>query len=122
VTYMRHKPGLFLNAMRADCASHNENVLVGFEPVARPSERVGVRLIAGLIARRIIPWITAGDVVPRSERIGLIQFGSRVELYLPATARITVQTGQKVVGGQTIVALYEDARPGAGAGSSATKH
>ncbi|MCX6904245.1 MAG: phosphatidylserine decarboxylase [Verrucomicrobia bacterium] len=106
VMYLQHKPGLFLNAMRSDCAQHNENVLMGFEPVSRPQDKVGVRLIAGLIARRIIPWIKPGEVVPRSERISLIQFGSRVELYLPASTAIQVKLRDKVVGGQTIVATF----------------
>jgi phosphatidylserine decarboxylase len=106
VCYLRHNPGQFLNAMRADSAQHNENVLIGFEPVDRPSDKVGVRLIAGLIARRIIPWIRADEVVPRSERISLIQFGSRADLYLPRRAEIKVKLGDKVVGGQTIVATF----------------
>jgi phosphatidylserine decarboxylase len=107
VTFLRHKPGLFVNAMRTDCAEHNENVLIGFEAVGRPGLKVGVRLIAGLIARRIIPWISAGEVVPRSERISLIQFGSRVNLYLPATAALLVKPGDRVVGGQTVVATLK---------------
>jgi phosphatidylserine decarboxylase len=106
IIYLQHKPGQFVNAMRTDSAQHNENVLIGFEPVTRPADKVGMRLIAGLIARRIIPWIRAGDLVPRSERISLIQFGSRVELYLPRHATIRVRVGDKVVGGQTIVATF----------------
>jgi phosphatidylserine decarboxylase len=106
VCYLQHNPGQFLNAMRADSARHNENVLIGFELVDRPAEKVGVRLIAGLIARRIIPWIQPGEVVPRSERISLIQFGSRADLYLPPTVQIQVKLGDKVVGGQTIVATF----------------
>lgn len=110
ITYTQHKPGLFMNAMRTDCASHNENVLIGMEPLLRPAgEKVGVRLIAGLIARRIIPWVTAGDVIQRSERISLIQFGSRVELYLPLCTEIKVKEGDKVIGGQTIVAMFPPA-------------
>ena len=112
VVYTQHKPGLIMNAMRTESATHNENVLIGFVPLLRPEDKVGVRLIAGLIARRIIPWVTAGDVVPRSERISLIQFGSRVDLYLPLHVQIKVQEGDKVVGGQTIVATFEPAKPG----------
>ncbi len=107
VIYTQHKPGLFMNAMRTECATHNENVLIGFLPVLRPADKVGVRLIAGLIARRIVPWVTAGDVVPRSERIGLIRFGSRVDLYLPLHVQIVIQEGDRVVGGQTVVATFE---------------
>lgn len=106
VIHLQHHPGKFLNAMRTDCASHNENVLIGLEVADRPGTRVGVRLIAGLIARRIIPWVKAGDVVPRSERISLIQFGSRVELYLPPSVELRVKVGDKVVGGQTVVAAF----------------
>lgn len=110
IVYTQHKPGLFMNAMRTECATHNENVLIGFVPLLRPTEKVGVRLIAGLIARRIVPWVSAGDIVPRSERIGLIQFGSRVDLYLSLKAQIIVQEGDKVVGGQTVVATFEAAK------------
>jgi phosphatidylserine decarboxylase len=63
-----------------------------------------VRLIAGLIARRILPWLTRGELVARGERISLIQFGSRVDLYLPLTAEITARLGQCVRGGETVVA------------------
>jgi phosphatidylserine decarboxylase len=66
-----------------------------------------VRLIAGLIARRIVPWIAQGDSVQRGERISLIQFGSRVEVYLPEHAKIKVQLGQKVVGGETVIASFD---------------
>ena len=107
VRYIKHSPGLFVNAMRTDSAQHNENVLIGFEPVLRPGERVGVRLIAGLIARRIIPWISNGEMVPRSERISLIQFGSRADLYLPLHVKILAKVGDRVTGGQTVVATYD---------------
>jgi phosphatidylserine decarboxylase len=107
VAYFKHSPGQFLNAMKADCAAFNENVLIGFEPVDRPAEKIGVRLIAGLLARRILPWVTTGEVVPRSERISMIQFGSRCDLYLPRGAKIKVKLGQKVIGGQSIVAAFD---------------
>jgi phosphatidylserine decarboxylase len=106
VTFFRHKPGQYLNAMRSDCATANENVLIGFEPRERPGTRLGVRLVAGLIARRIVPWVAVGDETGRGERIGLIQFGSRVELYLPLSAAIQTNLGQKVVGGETVVAVF----------------
>jgi phosphatidylserine decarboxylase len=107
VAYLQHTPGQFLNAMRTDCGSFNENVLIGFESLDRPSERVSVRLIAGLIARRIVPWVSSNDEVTRGQRISLIQFGSRVDLYLPMQTRIKVNLGQKVKGGQSIVAVLE---------------
>jgi phosphatidylserine decarboxylase len=104
VVFLRHTPGQFLNAIRADCAAHNENVLLGLESAEQPGEKVAVRLIAGLIARRIVPWVALGDEVARGERISLIQFGSRVELLLPLSVQLRVKAGDRVVGGQTVVA------------------
>jgi len=89
--------------MRADCAQYNENILIGLVAGSPPGQD-RVRLIAGLIARRIIPWIAQNDVVHRGERISLIQFGSRVEVFLPKDAKIKVQLGDKVVGGESILA------------------
>lgn len=107
VTYLKHTSGLFLNAMKTDSAQHNENVLIAFEPGGKPNEKIGIRLIAGLIARRIIPWVNVGDDVAAGERISLIQFGSRVDVYLPAHYQIKVRLGDKTVGGETIVATKE---------------
>ena len=107
VAFFKHSPGQYLNAMRSDCAQFNENVLIGIESVDPSGAKVGVRLIAGLIARRIVPWIAQNDPVHRGERISLIQFGSRVDVYLPKTATIKVNLGDKVVGGQTVLAALE---------------
>ena len=104
VHHLRHTPGKFLNALNTDSASHNENVLVGFRLPDAGGSRVAIRLIAGLIARRIIPWIQTGETVARGERISLIQFGSRVDVYLPLTAKVEVRLGQRVRGGETVVA------------------
>jgi len=105
IALVRHSPGQFLNAMKAESAAHNENVLIGIESSERPGEKIGVRLIAGLLARRIVPWVAVGDVVDRGERISLIQFGSRCDLYLPLTAQVQVKLGDHVKGGETIAAL-----------------
>lgn len=105
VDYLKHCPGKFVNAMRSDCGSYNENLYIGLESEEAKGERVGVRLIAGLLARRIVPWVVQGDVTVKGERISLIQFGSRVDLYLPGTARIQVKLGQKVKGGETVMAF-----------------
>jgi phosphatidylserine decarboxylase len=107
VTFFRHKPGRYLNAMRSECVADNENVLIGLEPKERPGAKLGVRLVAGVIARRIVPWVALGDAVARGQRLGLIQFGSRVELYLPLSARLRAKRGDKVVGGETIVATFD---------------
>lgn len=107
IDWVKENPGQFLSATRADSATHNENIYLGLVPTDYPDRKVGVRLIAGLIARRIQRWVERGETVSRSERISLIQYGSRVELYLPLSARIHVQLGTKVKGGETIVASFE---------------
>ena len=104
IAFFKHSPGQYLNAMRADCAKFNENVLIGVEAAEPAGEKIAVRLIAGLIARRIVPWVAHNDIVQRGERISLIQFGSRVDVYLPKSAKIKAQLGQRVVGGETILA------------------
>ncbi len=107
VAFFKHTPGQYLNAMRTDSAQFNENVLIGIDSVETRGEKIGVRLIAGLIARRIIPWIGENDAVQRGERISLIQFGSRVDVYLPSRAKIKVQLGDKVTGGETVLAAFD---------------
>ena len=107
VAFLKHTSGLFLNAMKTDSAAHNENVLIGLIPSENPTEKIGVRLIAGLIARRIIPWVVVDDEIAAGERISLVQFGSRADLYLPLHYTIRAKMGDKVVGGETIVATKE---------------
>jgi len=107
ISLFKHTPGQYLNAMRCDCAQFNENVLLGMDCFEPRGEKIGVRLIAGLIARRIVPWVSENDAVQRGERIGLIQFGSRVDLYLPMHAKIKVQLAEKVIGGETVIASFD---------------
>ena len=94
-------------ATSSDCAQFNENVFVGVESVEPNGEKVALRLVAGLIARRIVPWIAQNDPIKRGERISLIQFGSRVEVYLPLRAKIKVALNQRVVGGETVIASFD---------------
>jgi phosphatidylserine decarboxylase len=103
IVHLRHTPGQFLNAMNQESALRNENVLVGLESGERSGERLGIRLIAGVIARRIVPWVGLGDEVSRGERLSLIQFGSRVELYFPLSYRVRVAVGNRVCGGETVL-------------------
>ena len=106
IVFQKHTEGEFVSATRSDCGEHNENVLLGFAPTDYPNEKLGVRLIAGLIARRIIVWAGAGETVPRSERISLIQFGSRADVYLPLQAKVHCRLGDKVKGGETVLASF----------------
>jgi phosphatidylserine decarboxylase len=105
--FFKYTLGQFLNAMKAESAQHNENVLLGFEASDPPGQRIGLRLIAGVIARRIVPFVQVGDVVARGDRISLIQFGSRADLYLPLSAKLQVKLGDSVVGGETILATFD---------------
>jgi phosphatidylserine decarboxylase len=106
VVFFKYTEGKFLNALKTESAQHNENILVGITAADPQGEKVGVRLITGLIARRLVPWIAEGDVIERGERISLIQFGSRVDVYLPMSATITVQLGDRAVGGETVLATF----------------
>jgi phosphatidylserine decarboxylase len=107
VASFKHTAGQYLSALKSDCAKFNENVLIVLDTAEPQGEKVGLRLIAGLIARRIVPWVREGDTVQRGERISLIQFGSRVEVYLPRRAAIKVKPGDRVIGGETVIAAFD---------------
>jgi phosphatidylserine decarboxylase len=107
VALCKYTTGQFLSALKTESAEFNENLLIGFDAGEPRGEKISVRLIAGLIARRIVPWLKENDVVQRGERISLIQFGSRVEVYLPHRAKIKVKPGERVIGGQTVIAAFD---------------
>jgi phosphatidylserine decarboxylase len=107
ITFFKYTMGQFLNAIRSECALHNENVLLGFESAEPRGQKIGVRLIAGVIARRIVPFVKEGEEVARGQRISLIQFGSRVDVYLPLNAKITTKLNDHVIGGETVLAVFE---------------
>ncbi len=107
VAHFKYTEGQFLNAMKTESATQNENVLIGFESSEPQGTKVGIRLIAGLIARRIVSWVENGTTVTRGDRISLIQFGSRVDVYLPRSASIKVKIGDRVVGGETVLAVLD---------------
>jgi phosphatidylserine decarboxylase len=107
VAMAKYTMGQFVNALRTESAAANENVLLGFVASEPRGQNIGVRLIAGAIARRIVTFAQAGDPVARGERVSLIQFGSRTDVYLPASAKIKVKLGEHVVGGQTVLAAFE---------------
>lgn len=107
IAFLRYTMGQFMNALKTECALHNENVLLGFDASEPAGQKIGVRLIAGVIARRIVPFVQQGEEVKKGDRISLIQFGSRADVYLPVTAKIKVKLGDHVVGGETILAAFE---------------
>jgi phosphatidylserine decarboxylase len=94
--------GKFLNA-DLDKAS-DENERQHFLVEGADGTRVGFTQIAGLVARRIVPWVKAGDRVAAGQRVGLIRFGSRVDVYLPVGTGSQILLGQRTIAGETIVA------------------
>lgn len=101
VEYVVHKAGKFLNAVTEASSVENEQASVG---IVTARHRILVRQIAGLIARRIITDSAKGDAAVQGERMGLIRFGSRVDVFLPPDARLRVAVGQRTSAGQTIIA------------------
>jgi phosphatidylserine decarboxylase len=93
--------GKFLNADLDKASEDNERQHILVE--GHDGTRIGFTQIAGLVARRIVPWVKPGDVVTTGQRVGLIRFGSRVDVYLPAGTASQVLLGQRTVAGETIV-------------------
>jgi phosphatidylserine decarboxylase len=101
VKLIKYVPGKFANAINPSCATVNEHQILGLEG---EGIRVTVRQIAGLIARRICTWTKEGDVLPKGAHLGMIRFGSRVDIYLPLETEIVTKLGDHVKGGETILA------------------
>jgi len=108
ISEVRYRRGKFLNAMGAQSAEQNEQNIVTVEGEGRT---VVFKQIAGLIARRIIFNFKIGDPVDRGQRVGLIKFGSRVDVLFDRDAAIQVKLGDRVKGGATVLALLPVARP-----------
>jgi phosphatidylserine decarboxylase len=98
--------GKFLNASLDKASEENERQ--HFLMVGPDGTMVGFTQIAGLVARRIVPFVKTGDAVTVGTRIGLIRFGSRVDVYLPAGAAPRVTLGQRAIAGETILARIGD--------------
>jgi phosphatidylserine decarboxylase len=95
-------PGRFISA-ELDKASE-ENERQHFLVERSDGLRVGFTQIAGLVARRIVTFVKPGDILAKGQRVGLIRFGSRVDVYLPAGTDPKVMIGQKVIAGETVIA------------------
>ena len=102
IRHVRYQKGLFRNAMARDCADTNEQNIVTVE---NGSQVIVFKQIAGLLARRIVFTKTVGDAVARGERVGLIKFGSRVDVFLDPNTTVQVKVGQRVSGGSSILAI-----------------
>jgi phosphatidylserine decarboxylase len=100
---MAYTPGLFLNAELDKASEDNERNALAIET---PAGTIAVVQIAGLIARRIVPFVKEGDQLGQGERFGLIRFGSRVDVYLPQGVIPLVGEGQTAVSGETVLADF----------------
>lgn len=101
VRFVHYNPGKFLNAITEKSSLENEQMSIGLES---GNVRILVRQIAGLVARRIVTYSREGEHVEQGDRMGIIRFGSRVDVFLPTSAEIVVRTGDLTTAGTTIVA------------------
>ncbi len=107
ITKMEYRPGRFFAAMRERASVENEqNVFT----LSTDAGEMVFKQIAGWIARRVVSWKKQADQVARGERIGLVRFGSRVDVWVPKEAEILVKLGEKVKGGSSVIARWP-ARP-----------
>jgi phosphatidylserine decarboxylase len=100
VRFVERKAGRFLNAASEESSLQNEQTSIGLET---GSNHILVRQIAGLIARRIITDAREGDHVRQGERMGLIRFGSRVDVFLPLSAKVNLKVGTTTFAGVTVI-------------------
>jgi phosphatidylserine decarboxylase len=109
IAKLEYRPGKFLAAMRERASMENEqNVFT----LSTDAGEIVFKQIAGLIARRVVSWKKAGEKVARGERVGLVRFGSRVDLWVPKEAEIVVKVGENVKGGSSVLAHWP-AKPAA---------
>ncbi|MEZ4586183.1 MAG: phosphatidylserine decarboxylase family protein [Gemmatimonadales bacterium] len=104
VALREYQPGAFLNAMVEKASTDNEQASIGLE-TARG--RILIRQIAGLVARRIVTDHQVGREVGQGDRLGLIRFGSRVDVFLPPNTQVAVRDGERTRAGETVVARWK---------------
>jgi phosphatidylserine decarboxylase len=104
ISRMDYHPGKFMAAWKEKASDANEQNII---TIATPAGEMTLKQIAGWVARRILCWTRTGDEVKLGQRIGMIRFGSRVDIWLPAEAEILVQRGQHVAGGATQIAQWQ---------------
>jgi phosphatidylserine decarboxylase len=110
IVCVTYKKGQFLAASKEDASAANEqNVITVDGVIAGQPTRVVFKQIAGLIARRILCYVKAGSVVEAGQRIGLMKFGSRMDVFLGPEWEVLVRAGQRVAGGSGILARFKGA-------------
>jgi phosphatidylserine decarboxylase len=104
IVLVQHVPGQFLQAFRPEASEANEHNLIGLDT---RHGRVLVKQVAGILARRIVCWVRPGQGLEAGDRLGVIKFGSRVDLYMPLRAEPVVRVGNRVRAGVTVVARWK---------------
>jgi phosphatidylserine decarboxylase len=104
VAYVRYYPGKYLVAWHPKSSTENERTTVVIDQGGR---KVLFRQIAGALARRIIYYVKEGQQVQQGREMGFIRFGSRIDLFLPLDAKISVKLGEKTTGGETVIARFD---------------
>ncbi len=107
VSDVEYHPGRFLVAWRPEASTENERNTI---TICGPEGTIVFKQIAGILARRVVCWKKKGDVVARGERIGLMKFGSRIDLFLDPSWEILVERGARVRGGSTVLARKSNHR------------
>ena len=107
VTKVEYHPGRFLPAYKTDAGTHNEWTEVWFDS---RGTTIVCRQIVGILARRIVTRLQVGQTVSRGERFGVMKFGSRIDLFVPRSARLMVKAGDRVVGGESVLATLAPGR------------
>jgi len=115
---IRYQRGKYLNAMNVVSAEQNEQNIVAVEG---DGQKVVFKQIAGLLARRIVFYPKVGDRLERGQRVGLIKFGSRVDVLMDASARPNVKVGDHVKGGSTVLAYLPQETLATAGNASATE-
>jgi phosphatidylserine decarboxylase len=108
VTRIEYRPGRFLPAYDEGSNDNELNEIW----IDHNGQTIVVRQVVGILARRIVCRIHEGERVERGQRIGLMKFGSRMDVFLPPTAELQVQVGQRVIAGETVLGVLEDERSG----------
>lgn len=107
VTDVEYRPGKFHAAFRAESAHHNERSEITIvREVDGRERRVVFRQVVGVLARRVVTRVSPGDTVSTGQRIGLMKFGSRMDVFVPPDAVLCVSMGQRVSGGETVLARF----------------
>ena len=108
IVHSTYVPGAFINAELDKASEENERQAFVIE--TKSGAKIGVVMIAGLVARRIVPFVGDGARLDAGQRMGLIRFGSRVDLYLPPDMDVLAEQGQTAIAGETVLAVAEKGR------------